>query len=60
MTTIDGWYRASGPRATFAFKVTRGVVTRTAPYGRKWLHGLTWAQAWEALQRQHYDVGRLP
>src|SRR5262245_62328606 len=56
---IDGWYRAEGSRATFAFLVAHGRVIKVAPYGRRWLHGKTWAEAWETLHAQGYEVARL-
>jgi hypothetical protein len=56
---IDGWYRASGNRATFAFNVTHGVVTEAAPYGKRMLVGRSWAEAWEYLDRAGFSVSRM-
>lgn len=57
--TVDGWYAASGTRATFAFQVAQGRVVKTAPYG-KFLRGLSWAEAWERLARGGFTVSRVP
>ena len=56
---VDGWYRASGRRATFGFRVDGGRVVETAAYARSWLRGLTWAAAWEKLHASGFDVSSL-
>lgn len=56
---IDGWYRAVGNRATFAFRVEGGEVVECAPYGRKIIMGLRWGTAYMKLERGGFEVGRL-
>ena len=56
---VDGWYRAESSRAVFAFHVNKGIVTETAPYGRRWLMGLSWAEAWEKLHASGFEVSRM-
>jgi hypothetical protein len=56
---VDGWYRAEGNRATFAFCVTHGRVIEAAPYGRKMLVGRSWADAWEYCQSHGFNVSRM-
>jgi hypothetical protein len=55
----DGFYRASGPRATFGFTVVRGLVVSCAPYGRKTMLGRPIQHVLEKLQRHGYQVQLL-
>jgi len=57
--SVDGWYRAEGSQAVFGFCVTHGRVTTVAPYGRRWLLGCTWADAWAKLHAQGYEIVSL-
>jgi hypothetical protein len=59
VSDVDGWYRASSGRATFAFCVTHGVVVEAAPYGKRMLMGRSWADAWEYLNNAGFTVSRL-
>lgn len=56
---IDGWYRASNARATFAFRVEGGEVVECAPYGRKIIMGLRWATAYMKLEQGNFEVARM-
>jgi hypothetical protein len=57
---FDGWYRASSKAATFGFRIERGVVAESAPYGRALVIGLPMEVAFNVLELAGFKVDPLP
>ena len=56
----EQWYVAASTRATFAFCLVDGRVTKVAPIGRRWMQGRAYDERLAAkLQRNGYTVTRM-